>query len=59
MCWCTSIKQLDGDYEEVGLRHEDVVENLKFTASKDFRISKNEYTRYAFQSWDDPRVSQC
>jgi len=47
------MKQLDDEYEEVGLRHENVVAYLKFTASKDLRISTDEYTRYAFKPWDD------
>lgn len=53
VCCCTSDKEMDGEYEEVGLRHEDVVAYLKFTAKRDLRISTEEYTRYAFKPWDE------
>jgi hypothetical protein len=52
VCCCTSDKELDNEYEKVGLRHEDVVAYLKFTiANRDLRISTDEYTRYAFKPW--------
>lgn len=53
VCCCTSDKEMDGEYKEVGLRHEDVVAYLKFTANRDLRISTEEYTRYAFKPWDE------
>lgn len=54
VCCCTSDKELDGEYEEVGLRHEDVVAYLKFiTTNRDLRISTDEYMRYAFKPWDE------
>lgn len=53
LCCCISDKDMDGEYAKVDLRHEDVVAYLKFEVSRDLRISTDDYTRYAFTSWNE------
>ena len=53
MYCCLSEKQLDDEYKELGLRHEDVATFLMFTAGKDIRIDTENYMNYAFKPWKE------
>lgn len=53
ICCCTSDKQLDAEYELVGLRHENVVSYLRFTPNRAIRIGVEDFTKYAFRRWED------